>query len=136
MERNYSNDENIPGPTWQNTWITLINRLNREWCDGNMETAWCTIQALFAWLPLECKREVKSDMEKIRGNLQKLGANLIGDLSFRRTANLQKSRHNYLYKALLEMSEKIQTSLEEHGWISKQEQGATPQVKHSMRAHM
>jgi len=29
LERKY-NEENIPGPTWQSTWITLIDRLNQH----------------------------------------------------------------------------------------------------------
>ena len=129
MER----ENNIPGPTWQSVWINLIIRATEEWRNGLYISSWKTTLQLYAWLPKECKEDVKDKIEKIRNTVLDIQYNATVPYSSLRIVERERNLQRYLAGPLLDVHAAIEQSLETRGWISKAA-GVSPQVKHTKPA--
>jgi hypothetical protein len=112
-------------------WVNLIIRATEEWRTGKMHDSFSTTKQLYAWLPQACKKDCKPTLDKLYADLEKI---TVRDANYiNRHVRLFRAVEKFLCPRLLELHEKIQESLETHGWICKPV-GASPQVKHKKEA--
>lgn len=114
---NYNREQNMPGGTWQSTWINLINQANQQFIEGKLPEAFTTTRILYVWLPIKCKEDCKTLFEKTVNDYCKIKVTGCDYIS--QALALRRATYSYLGPRIIPLLTAFQESLERRGWISK-----------------
>lgn len=105
---------------YQAVLLPVVNDVNKKWDAGDYVGAFNSIRMEYAWLPPECKKEVKEAYDKARRDISQIKSSARDmDISSRRT-KIAITTKEYIYDVVLTLSELFHDSLDAHHYLEKQ----------------
>lgn len=112
-------ESNVVFPTWQSTWINLINQINDKWLAGDYLGSYESAKILFTWLPIECHNDVKEEFERISKLICPEKTIQVVFSSYHTKRKVGCWQKGILYNEIPPLCAKMCQSLQTHGWLSK-----------------
>jgi hypothetical protein len=119
------NDLHQAGPTLTSEWIKLLSECSFQYQNQNYYESWILLLDLQSCIPVEVYKKTKIEYDKIQEHLNKiLKQKFYSKLQAKNAIRPQTA--SYLREVILPLKRTIHTSLEENGWITREQNTGRP----------